>query len=85
MKQYKAQIDIMPHKELLDPQGKTVTKNMHHLDIHGIQDVRIGKHIEITLQATDEMAASAIVDESCRKLLTNMITETYQFRLSELA
>lgn len=83
MKVYKAKIDIMPHKELLDPQGKTVTKNIHHLDIHGIQDVRIGKHIEITLEAPDEAAANAVVDESCRKLLTNLITETYAFSIAE--
>ena len=42
---FKAEIDIMPHKELLDPQGKTVANNMEHVHIYGIQDVRIGKHI----------------------------------------
>lgn len=83
MKTYKARIDIMPHKELLDPQGKTVSKNMHHLNIHGVQDVRIGKHIEMLLEASDETAAREIVEDSCKKLLANLITETYSYAIDE--
>ncbi|HEX5626061.1 MAG TPA: phosphoribosylformylglycinamidine synthase subunit PurS [Saprospiraceae bacterium] len=83
MKTFKARIDIMPHKELLDPQGKTVSKNMHHLNIHGVQDVRIGKHIEMLLEASDETAARAIVEDSCKKLLANLITETYSYAIDE--
>ena len=83
MKTFKARIDIMPHKELLDPQGKTVSKNMHHLNIHGVQDVRIGKHIEMLLEASDETAARAIVEDSCKKLLANLITETYSYAIAE--
>ncbi len=83
MKLYKARIDVMPHKELLDPQGKTVAKNIGHLNIHGIKDVRIGKHIEMELEAVDEKTAHEIVDLSCKKLLTNPITESYTFSVSE--
>jgi len=85
MKKYLAKIIIMPHKELLDPQGKTVAKNIGHMDIQGIQDVRIGKHIEISLLAENEESAQQTVDLSCRKLLTNLITETYSFQIQELA
>lgn len=83
MKKYIARIDIMPHKELLDPQGKTVAKNMHHLHIDGILDVRIGKHIEMSLEAATEEDARHKVDLSCKKLLTNVITETYHFSVTE--
>ena len=83
MKLYKARIDVMPHKELLDPQGKTVAKNMHHLNINGILDVRIGKHIEVQLEATDENSAKEIIEDSCKKLLTNQITESYSYTISE--
>ncbi|MBK8243998.1 MAG: phosphoribosylformylglycinamidine synthase subunit PurS [Saprospiraceae bacterium] len=85
MKKYLAKIIIMPHKELLDPQGKTVAKNIGHMDIQGIQDVRIGKHIEMSLLAENEELAQQTVDLSCRKLLTNLITETYSFQIQELA
>ncbi|MBK6545389.1 MAG: phosphoribosylformylglycinamidine synthase subunit PurS [Saprospiraceae bacterium] len=83
MKIYKAKIDILPHKELLDPQGKTVAKNMQHLDIQGVLDVRIGKHIEMQFEAQSEAAAKELVENSCKKLLTNMITETFTYSLSE--
>lgn len=79
---FKASIDIMPHKELLDPQGKAVVNNIHNLDIHGITDVRIGKHIEMLLEANDETAAREIVEKSCKKLLSNPITENYHFQLT---
>ena len=84
MKKYLAKIIIMPHKELLDPQGKTVAKNIGHMDIQGIQDVRIGKHIEMSLLAENEELAQQTVDLSCRKLLSNLITETYSFQIQEL-
>lgn len=78
-----AEIDIMPHKELLDPQGKTVANNMKNLDIYGIEDVRIGKHIKMTLEASNEKEATEKVDTACKKLLANMIMESYTFSVSE--
>ncbi|MBK8736664.1 MAG: phosphoribosylformylglycinamidine synthase subunit PurS [Saprospiraceae bacterium] len=79
-----AKINVMPHKELLDPQGKAVTKNIHELDIQGVEDIRIGKHIEMTLHADSEQEANDKIKKSCEKLLTNRITETYTFAIQEL-
>jgi phosphoribosylformylglycinamidine synthase PurS subunit len=76
---FKAEINIMPHRELLDPQGKTVAKNMGNAGIGGVEDVRIGKHIEIVLEAADETAAHDLIDQACRKFLANMIMESYSF------
>ena len=81
---YKAAIDIMPLKDLLDPQGKTVTKNLSNIDISGIEDVRIGKHIEMVFEANDEKDAKDMVESACKKLLANVIMETYSFQLSSL-
>ncbi len=78
---YIAEINIMPHRELLDPQGKTVVKNMSNVDIHGVTDARIGKHITLTVEADSEDAARETVDTACRKLLANLIMETYTFTL----
>ena len=74
-----AEIDVMPHKELLDPQGKTVANNMKNVHIQGIDDVRIGKHIVMTLNAESEAEANEKVDTACKKLLANMIMETYSY------
>ena len=76
-----AEIDIMPHKELLDPQGKTVLNNLDHLDLSGVSDVRIGRHVSMTLEAGSEEEARRTVETACQKLLANLIVETYAFEL----
>lgn len=77
-----AEIDVMPHKELLDPQGKTVGKNMDHIGIEGVKDVRIGKHIQMVLEAADETKAREEVEKACQKILTNPIMESYTYVLT---
>ncbi len=76
-----AEIQIMPHKELLDPQGKAVSNNLKNIDIHSVADVRIGKHILLTLEAGDEAGAKDIVEKACSRLLANPIMETFQYRI----
>ncbi len=77
-----AEIDVMPHKELLDPQGKTVVKNMKNIHLEGINDVRIGKHIQMMIEADSEDAAKEKVETACKKLLSNMIMEGYSYSIS---
>jgi phosphoribosylformylglycinamidine synthase subunit PurS len=79
-----AHIDIMPLKELLDPQGKTVGKNMHNIGIEGIEDVRIGKHIQITIEAANKETANAEIESACKKILANLIMESYTYTLTEI-
>ena len=71
----------MPLKELLDPQGKTVARNMDHVGISGVEDVRIGKRIEMAIDAADESAAKELVEQACKKFLANMIMESYSFEV----
>ncbi len=80
---YIAEIDIMPHKELLDPQGKAVQHSMSNLQIEGVADIRIGKHIRMDIEAASKDEASAKVDEACKRLLANLIMETYHFTIME--
>ncbi len=82
--QYKASIIVMPHKELLDPQGKTVARSMHNLEITGVEDVRIGKHIEIILEADNTDHVRAKIEDACKRLLANMIMESYRYEIEEL-
>ena len=82
MPRFKADIDVMPLKALLDPQGKAVTSSMKNLSLSEIENVRIGKHITLEISAGSEEAARAKVDEACKKLLCNQIMEFYEFRLS---
>lgn len=81
---YSASIDIMPHKELLDPQGKTVQKNLGSINLDGISNVRIGKHIEMHLEADSKNAAEEKVETACKKMFANVIMETYTFSITEV-
>lgn len=78
---YIAEIDIMPHDGLLDPQGKTVLNNLKHLHLEDVSDVRIGKHVTMHLNATSEAEAREKVETACSKLLANLIVETYRYEL----
>lgn len=78
-----AEIDVMPLKALLDPQGKAVTGSMKNLGLPEIENVRIGKHITLEVEAASKEVAHAKVDEACKKLLANQIMEFYEFHLKE--
>lgn len=84
MTKFIADIDVMPLKALLDPQGKAVTGSMKNLHLSEIENVRIGKHITLEITADNENAARAKVDEACKKLLCNQIMEFYEFKLTTL-
>ncbi|MEI8136598.1 MAG: phosphoribosylformylglycinamidine synthase subunit PurS [Bacteroidota bacterium] len=83
MAKFIADIDVMPLKALLDPQGKAVTGSMKNLNLAEIENVRIGKHITLEVIADSESAAKAKVDEACKKLLCNQIMEFYEFKLTQ--
>ena len=80
---YRAEIDVMPLKALLDPQGKAVTGSMKNLGLPEIQNVRIGKHITFEIEATSKEIATGKVEEACKKLLANQIMEFYEFEIFE--
>ena len=78
---YLAEINIMPLKALLDPQGKAVTNSMKNLGFNEVSNVRIGKHITLEIEAGSEAEAGKIVEEACQKILINPIIEGFDFTL----
>ncbi len=83
MATFKAHINIMPLEALLDPQGKAVTGSMTNIGLPEINNVRIGKHITLSVEAKDKKSAEAKVEEACKKLLCNEIMEYFTFELEE--
>lgn len=81
---FRAEIDIMPLKALLDPQGKAVSASMGNVGLSEIGNVRIGKHITLQIEADSKAIASNKVDEACKKMLCNQIMESYEFTLEEI-
>ena len=80
---YRANIDVMPLKALLDPQGKAVSSSMKNIGLPEVENVRIGKHITLEIEAPSVDVAKQKVDEACKKLLSNQIMEEYKFELTE--
>ncbi len=74
---YTAHVNIMPLKELLDPQGKAVNESLHNLGLQQVQDVRIGKHITLFVEAESKDAAYSIAEEATRKMLYNAVMENF--------
>ena len=80
---FTAEIDIMPLKSLLDPQGKAVSASMSNIGFSEIKNVRIGKHITLEIEAENKYIASQKINEACKKILCNQIMESYSFNLKE--
>lgn len=80
---FTALINVMPLKELLDPQGKAVQGGLKNLGLSAIHDVRIGKHITLQIEADNQEAAQKLAEEACGKLLANPVMEYYEIKISE--
>jgi len=84
MKQFLAEIDVMPHDALLDPQGKAVLTGLARLDLSDVADVRVGKHIRMQLQAANAADAESMVRKACQELLANPVMESFSLEVREL-
>lgn len=67
-----------------DPQGLTVLGALKNLGFTSVETARVGKYLEVSLEAPDKAAATAQVDEMCGKLLANPVIEVYRFDLEPL-
>ena len=68
-------------KEVLDPQGKVVGQTLKNMGYKNIINVRQGKYFDIEIEETDKEKAKKIVEEVCKKLLTNIVIEDYTINL----
>lgn len=75
---YSVQVKVMPLKELLDPQGKAVLGGLQNLGIKTVQDVRIGKTIQLEVNASSSDEAKKIAEEASKKLLANPVMEYFE-------
>ena len=79
---FTVQIKVMPLKDLLDPQGKAVMGGLQNLGLNNISDVRIGKHIDLQVEAASKEAALAAGEEAAKKLLANPVMEVFEITVS---
>ena len=72
---------MLPKDGILDPQGRAVEQSLPHLGIAGIEQVRVGRRVELAVDAPDAAAAREVVDGLARELLCNPMIEQYTIEL----
>jgi phosphoribosylformylglycinamidine synthase subunit PurS len=82
---YQARIFVTLKPSVLDPAGTAVQSGLKHMGYDGVEQVRIGKYIELSLRAEDETDARQQLDQMCDQLLANPVIENYRIELSALA
>jgi len=85
MPSYRARIDVMLKPLVNDPQGLAVADGLRNLGYEAVRAVRVGKRLEVTLEAPDAAAAERDVREMCERLLANPVIEDFAFELAETA
>lgn len=83
--QYQCRIYVTLRPSVLDPAGTAVESGLKQLGYQGVQQVRIGKYIELTLTANDETDAKQQLDQICSQLLANPVIENYRFELTPVS
>ena len=71
-------VNVTPKEGILDPQGRAVEQSLPHLGVEGVGRVRVGRRVEMTVDAADEAAARAVVDRLAGELLSNPLIEQFE-------
>jgi phosphoribosylformylglycinamidine synthase subunit PurS len=83
MNTYHASIRIALRKNILDVQGKTVEHALHGMGMHAINNVHIGKSVEMSVQAYSREEAHTMVESACKKLIANPVMEDFNIELTQ--
>lgn len=81
MQTFQAQIHVTLRPSVLDPAGTAICAGLHHMGFETVEQVRIGKYIEVTLTAENEVSARQQLDQMCDQLLANPVIENYRIEL----
>jgi phosphoribosylformylglycinamidine synthase len=78
MNRYRVAVHIVPRRGLLDPQGKAVGDALRTLGFASVQDVHVGRHVVVDVEAADQSTAERTTRDMCTKLLANPVTEDFE-------
>jgi phosphoribosylformylglycinamidine synthase len=82
MPAFHCDVYIRPRADILDPQGDAVARALESLGFGGVDAVKVGRYISLSIEAPSEAEARAELDQMCAKLLANPVTEDYEARVS---
>ena len=77
MSRFRFAINVTPKPGILDPQGRAVEGSLGHLGIEGVSEVRVGRRVELTVDAADQATALATADRLAAEMLSNPLIEAY--------
>ena len=78
MSTHRFAVNVTPKPGILDPQGRAVEGSLGHLGVSGVSAVRVGRRVELTVDAADAAAAGAVVDRLGRELFSNPLIESFE-------
>jgi phosphoribosylformylglycinamidine synthase PurS subunit len=81
MTSFRFAVNVTPKPGILDPQGRAVEGSLGHLGITGVTAVRVGRRVELTVDAADQTGARAVVEKLAGELLSNPLIEAYEVEL----
>ena len=85
MSSHRFAVNVTPKPGILDPQGRAVEGSLGHLGIEGVSAVRVGRRVELTVEADGAAAARAVVERLASELLSNPLIEAYSVEELEVA
>jgi phosphoribosylformylglycinamidine synthase len=77
MSEFRFAVNVLPKPGILDPQGRAVEGSLGHLGIAGVSAIRVGRRVELVVNAADEAAAAAIAERLASELLANPLIEAH--------
>ena len=77
MSEFRFAVNVLPKDGILDPQGRAVEGSLGHLGIEGVSAVRVGRRVELTVEATTEGEARATVERLAGELFSNPLIESF--------
>jgi phosphoribosylformylglycinamidine synthase len=81
MSSFRFAVNVAPKPGILDPQGRAVEGSLGHLGVTGVSAVRVGRRVELAVDAGDAAAARAIVERLARELFSNPLIEAFEVEL----
>lgn len=75
---FNATVSVMLKEGIADPQGQTIERALPALGFKGVEGVRVGKQIQLRVEATDRDEARTLVEQMCQRLLANPVIESYE-------
>lgn len=81
MHRYRIDVQVTPRRGILDPQGQAVAGALGTLGFERVEEVHVGRLVTLSLDAASEQAAREQVEEMCRQLLANPVTEDFAIRV----